>query len=140
MNAWTYTAAERRTIDNAYAAICYVADHMGHSQPAALRDALKYERRERSSVTVAKALLVAGFANGRKHNPRASELACISHGIMTATIVGADSRRFEADRIGCDVLRSLPKHIAAAAAAHDAYIHRGLATNRVSREQPAAAE
>jgi hypothetical protein len=124
MNAWKYTAAERRTIDGAYAAVCYVADHMGHNQPHALREALKYERRERSCTTVAKALLVAGFANGRKHNPRASELATVSNGIMVATIVGADSRRFDVDRI--QSLANLDEIVKAAAAAHDSYMDRNV--------------
>jgi len=137
MNAWKYTAAERRIIDNAYADVAYIVDHMGHSQPYALREALKHERRQRSSVTVAKALLIAGFIRGRKDNPRAADLACISHGIMVATIIGADSVRFP-DRIACNAVHQLADKAAAAAAAHDAYLHRGLAANRASREQPAA--
>ena len=140
MSNWTYTAAERRTIDNAYSAICYIADHLGHSQSAALRDAVKYERRERSSITVAKALLVAGFASGRDHNTPASDLACISRGIMAATIVGADSRRLTATGFLAATLSGLPAVMQAAAEAHGNYIARGLAANRASREQPAAAE
>lgn len=130
MTAWKYTAAERRTIDAAYSLMTYIVDHMGHSQPSAIRDALRHERRERSSVTVAKALLVAGFVNGRKYNPRAADLAWLSAGIMTATIVGADSRRLDRKQ-PCGTLAGdldrLPKMAAAAAAAHDAYIDRGRA-------------
>ena len=123
MANWTYTAAERRTIDQTYAAVAYVVDHMGHSQPAALRDALRHERRERSSVTVAKALLIQGFMSGREHNPTAADLACISPGIITATIIGADSRRFERP---ADVLASLDELAAAAKAAHESYMKRNL--------------
>lgn len=135
MSNWTYTAAERRIIDNAYSAVCYAADHMGHSQPAALRDALKYERRQRGSVTVAKALIVAGFANGRKHNPTAADLACISNGIMAATVVGADSRRFDGRSIWLVNVNETAK---AAAAAHEAYMARNLAAAREARNAAAA--
>lgn len=130
MNAWKYTAAERRAIDNAFSAVSYLADHMGHAQPAMLRDAFKHERRERSCATVAKALLVSGFMRGRKHNPRAADLAWLSVGIMHATILGADSKRIDRP---ADTLASLPELAAAAAAAHDAYMQRGLEANRVSR-------
>jgi hypothetical protein len=132
MNAWTYTAAERKTIDAAFSAVAYVVDHMGHNQPCTLRDALRHERRERKSTTVAKALLVAGFARGRKHNPRAADLAWLSAGIISATILGADSKRLERP---ADVLAGLAEKIKAAAAAHDCYMARGLAASATTREQ-----
>jgi len=134
MNAWKYTAAERRTIDAAYAAIEYLTDFMGHGASSGLRDAMRYERRQRSCITTAKALLVAGFARGRKSNPRAADLAHVSAGIITATIIGADSRRYDRP---ADVLAKLPRMMAAAAEAHSAYMTRGAAAAR--REIAAAA-
>jgi hypothetical protein len=119
-----YTRAERRAIDTAYSAVSYIVDHMGHSQPSALRDALRLERRGRSSATVAKALLVRGFVDGRRRNPRAAELATISAGIATAAMIGADSRGRE--YLPADTLRRLPALARAAAAAHDASITRGF--------------
>lgn len=129
-DAWNYTAAERRTIDAAYSAVAYIVDHMGHGEPWALRDALRHERRERSGVTVAKALLVSAFADGRRRNPRATELAGLSAGIMRAAILGASSRRLDKLERGGSIgetLRELPKLAAAAAAAHDDRQHRGMA-------------
>jgi hypothetical protein len=134
MHDWKYTAAERRTIEAAYSAIEYVADHMGHSQPHALREAIRHERRERRSVTTAKALLVAGFIRGRVDNPPAADLACHSAGIITATIIGADSRRFDRP---ADVLEKLAALATAAAQAQADYIDRNA---RAAREEIAAAQ
>jgi hypothetical protein len=122
--AWNYTAAERRTIDRAYSAVSYIVDHTGDGYT--LAEALRHERRERSCVTVAKALIVAGFADGRKRNPRAAELAHISAGIMRAAILGAKSRRLEKRGTLAGTLRELPKLAAAAAAANDTRRERGL--------------
>lgn len=124
---WSYTAAERRTIDRAYNAVSYIVDHMGHGEPSALRDALRHERRERSCATVAKALIVAGFTDGRKRNPRATEIAYLSAGIVRATILGAASRRLERRGTLADTIRALPTLAAAAAAANDTRRERGLA-------------
>lgn len=136
MGIWIYTAAERRTIDEAYSAVSYILDHIDHSAPYTLRAALRHERWERSSVTVAKALLVAGFADGRKRDPRASELAYLSDGIAAAAILGAKSRRWKArGERGylAEILRRFPKLAAAAAAAHDSYMARGLESSRLER-------
>ena len=122
---WKYTAAERRTIDRAYNAVAYIVDHTGDGYT--LRDCLRHERRERSCATVAKALVVAGFADGRKRNPRATEIAYLSAGIMRAAILGAASRRLERRGTLADTLRELPKLAAAAAAANDTRRERGLA-------------
>lgn len=131
MKYYRYTAAERRAIDRAYSAAEYICDHLGGSAPYKLADGLRHERRERSSVTVARALMVAGFANGRRHDPRASAVACVSAGIATATIVGAASRRlkprdFTRGQYIRTVLRTFPALAAAAAAAHDSYMRRGF--------------
>jgi hypothetical protein len=135
MANWKYTAAERRTIDDAYSAVAYIVDHSDHSGPYALRQALRGERRERSSVTVAKALLVAGFADGRKRNPRALELAYLADGVAAAAILGAKSRRLSPapGQYLAGLLRRFPKMAAAAAAAQDAYISRGLESSRLER-------
>ena len=121
MANWTYTRAESDAINAAYSAVSYIVDHTSGGA-STLRDALKYERRERKSATNAKALLVRGFMDGRKRNPRASELGFISRGIILATILGADTRHRDAP---ADVFKRLPKLAAAAAAAHDEYIRRG---------------
>lgn len=134
MSNFKYTAAERRTIDDAYSAVAYIVDH-DYSGAYALRQALREERRERSSVTVAKALIVAGFADGRKRNPRALELAYMADGIATAAIIGAKSRRLSPapGQYLAGLLRRFPKMAAAAAAAHDAYLSRGIAASRMER-------
>lgn len=125
-SAWLYNAAEKRAIDRAYNAVAYIADHTGDGYT--LRDALRHERRERSSATVAKALLIAGFFEGRKRNPRATELAYISAGIVRATLLGAKSRRLEKRGTIGDTLREFPKLAAAAAVAHEGRQRRGIET------------
>ncbi len=121
MDNWTFTRTEKRTIDAAYSVVAYIVDHTSGGA-STLREALRHERRERSGTTVAKALIIRGFMDGRKRNPRVSEMGYVSRGIILATVLGADSRRLT---IPADTLRRLPKMAAAAAAAHDSYIHRG---------------
>jgi hypothetical protein len=130
MANWIYTRAEKDAINAAYSAVAYIVDHTSGGA-STLREALRYERRERKSATTAKALIVRGFMDGRKRNPRASELGYVSRGIILATILGADTRRGR--YIPADTLRRFPKLAAAAAAAHDEYIHRGC----LSCETPA---
>ena len=126
MSNFKYTAAERRAIDDAYSAVSNIVDY-DNGGAHRLRAALREERRERSSVTVARALLVAGFANGRKRNPRATELAYMADGIAAAAMLGAKSRRMSPapGQYLAGLLKRFPKLAAAAAAAHDEYIHRG---------------
>jgi hypothetical protein len=133
MANFKYTAAERRAIDDAYSAVSYIVDH-DNGGAYRLRAALREERSGRSSVTVAKALLVAGFANGRKRNPRATELAFMADGIATATLRGAKSRRLSPapGQYLAGLLKRFPKLAAAAAAAHDSYICGGLESSRQS--------
>lgn len=133
---WKYTAAEKRAIHDAYDEIAYTMDATGHREPHRLREALKMERRCRSCITAAKALLVNGFAEGMRENPTASTLAGFSEGIAVAVILGADyGRRRNWHGIGvydptpADRER-LPNLLAASAAAHDAYLARGMESIR----------
>lgn len=129
---WKYTAAEKRAIEAAFDEIAYMMDATGHSEPHRLREALKIERRERSSITAAKALLVNGFAEGIAKDPPASTLKSYSAGIATAVMLGADYGRRR--RVGVVGLydptppdrERMPTLLAAAKAAHDAYMGRGL--------------
>ena len=131
-NAWKYTAAERRQINAAFDEVARMMDATGHSEPHRLRDALRIERRERQDVTLAKALIVRGFAEGMDTDPRASSLMCYSEGIATAVILGADHGRrrrggvvglFDPTPADRDLL---PRLIAEASSAHNAYMGRGL--------------
>ncbi len=132
MGNWNYTAAERREIGVAWDAVAYLMDASGHSEPHRLREALKVERRERSCVTAAKALIVRGFAEGMADDPPASTLAGYSEGVAAGVMLGADYQRralrFSSDSVAKSVAGSLPALLAAASAAHDAYMTRGLAS------------
>jgi hypothetical protein len=60
-----YTPAERRAINRAWLWIdAAMSSRMDWSAPPRLRAALLYERRERSSIEAARALLIASFAEG----------------------------------------------------------------------------
>lgn len=136
---WKYTAAEKRAIHDAYDAIAYAMDAAGHREPIRLREATNRERRCRSCMTAAKAMLVIGFAEGMRENPPASTLASYSEGIATAVILGADYGRRLAGTVGgrrdsstAGSERMLPL-LVAAATAHGDYICRGLEANRAAR-------
>lgn len=122
---WSYTAAEKKAIGTAFAFITGMVDGLGRGNPRRLQEALRYERRERSCMATAKALIVEGFANGLENDPRASEIACISEGIATATIMGAGCRRYGAVSVGHLRVYSEP-----AKAAHEARMARGIAAAR----------
>lgn len=131
-NNWKFTAAERRAVNAAFDEIASMLDAWNHRDPHRLRLALKHERRERSCVAVAKALLVKGFAEGMSIDPPASTLAGYSDGIAVSVMIGADyGRRRRSQAVGvydptpADRER-LPRLLAAAKAAHDAYMERGL--------------
>lgn len=126
---WNYTAAERRAIEAAFSAVAHAAEYLGGGESRRLQEALKYERRERSCITTARWLLVEGFANGLTNNPPASDLAIISEGIATATIIGAYSGLRGAP---VSVVEKLPALAAAAKAAHEKRMARGLAAARAS--------
>ena len=136
MSNWKYTAAERRTIDAAWYGVAYLMDASGHREPHRLREALKVEKRERSCVTAAKALIVRGFAEGMADDPPASTLAGYSEGIAAGVMLGADYQRralrFSSDSAAGSLTAKLPSMLDAASAAHDAYTIRGLASTRES--------
>lgn len=133
MNNREYTAAEKRAINAAWDEIAYMMDATGHREPHRLRAALKAERKCRSCITSAKALIASGFAEGMDSDPPASTLAGYSDGIAAGVMLGADYGRRRRggvgrhDPTGTDRDR-LPSLLKAAAAAHDAYIRRGLST------------
>lgn len=136
MNTWKYTAAERRTIDAAWYEVAYLMDASGHREQHRLREALKVEKKERSCITAARALIVRGFAEGMADDPPASTLAGYSEGIAAGAMLGADYQRrglrFFHDSTAVSTVAKLPSMLAAASAAHDAYITRGLASTRES--------
>ena len=136
MSNWSYTAAERRTIGAAWDAVAYMMDASGHREPHRLREALRVEKRERSCITAAKALIVRGFAEGMADDPRASTIAGYSEGIAAGVMLGADYHRrrraFSSDSVAGSLAAKLPSMLAAASAAHDQYIIRGLAASRES--------
>lgn len=126
MSEWKYTAAEKKIIDSAYTAVEYVSDLVG--MDLMLRDAYRYERKERSSATATKAMLIDSFKTGAKENPSASTLAFWSGGAARAAMIGAKA---DYRARGCE-FRKWPELEDAlakadlAAKAHRAYIARGL--------------
>ena len=126
---WKYTAAERRAIDAAWVEVEAAAESMGHREPHRLRAALRIERRERSCVTAARALLVRGWIEGMRDDPPASTVAGYSDGIAAAVLMGADYGRGTVPPAGYPALAAAAD---AASVAHDAYMARGLAAARAS--------
>lgn len=133
-NNWNYTAAEQRAICNAFDAVSNAVDTMGLGSPQRLLDAVKSERRERSCMTAAKWLIVEGFCLGLIEDPRVSEIAGHSAGIVTATVLGAGCRQRGAPE-------SIQAQIVATATAardwHDARMARGIAAARADLSKTA---
>lgn len=119
---WNYTAAEKRAIGAAFDEVAYLMEATGHREERRLRESLKVERRDRSCGTTAKALICNAFADGMRHDPPASALACYSDGLADAVILGAGYARqpSKADR------GRLPALLDAAKAAHDSRMQRGI--------------
>jgi hypothetical protein len=126
-NNWNYTAAEKRAICNAFDAVSNAVDTMGWGSPQRLLDAVKCERRERSCMTAAKWLIVEGFCLGLIEDPRASEIAGHSAGIVTATVLGAGCRHRGAPE---SIQAQIVETTRAAKAAHDSRMARGIAAAR----------
>jgi hypothetical protein len=122
---WKYTAAEKRAIDAAYTAVQASVEIVGWGSPARLIDATRYERKERSCMTVAKWLVVEGFVRGVVHNPPASDLASISAGIATAVILGAGTRGLTG-AASVHAEAHILEAFKAGCAAHEAYMRRGI--------------
>lgn len=112
-----HTAKQRRAIDTAWSRLVYLADQ-DHSAGIALADALKIERRERGSITAARALIVDCAA---KEWPSVAGLYGVSRGCQLGAIVGAEMRR----KGGADWQRFLDA-AKESRAAHDAWIHASL--------------
>jgi hypothetical protein len=120
----TYTRKEVAAINNAYSICCWLADEAGHSMRYRLEQAVRIERKERSSVTVAKALVVAEFCKGLYQNPKAFDIAFLAEGCAMAVLVGAAARNVDPKRakgFGLDAAAAQARE------AHDAYLHRIIA-------------
>lgn len=119
MGTWKYTRQEKMAIERAWNAAVHIAER-DHTAERMLWDALSAERRERSSIHVAKALIIQSIANRRPEITRVSSLFGMARGIQLAYIIGADwrARRMPLFR------KALPL-FKAAQEAHDAYIARG---------------
>lgn len=130
MSNWVYTNAEKRAIDKAFDACLAIAE-CDHTAERMLRDALAMERRERRSITTAKALIVSSIANHRPQIGTIAGLFGVARGLQLAYILGAEWRRQTAngDHYRRNRFRqysaALPK-FRACQEAHDAYIARGL--------------
>lgn len=124
-----HTNKERDAINSAYHEIVYAAECCDWKAPQMLREALKMEKRERSSVTTAKALQVRCFYEGWKapKSINAQGLYAMAQGCIMATIAGAGLRG-RLDRIHRDgrANRAYPdlRKLRAAIAAHDAALER----------------
>lgn len=125
MGVWQFTAKEKKAIGAAWDACYALASHRG--QERRLDEAARYERRERSCITVARWLVVEGFAKGLYANPRADEFAGSSQGVQVGVLVGAACRGARpSDRPRGGFVEQFDGLVATARAAHQAYIDRGL--------------
>jgi hypothetical protein len=86
-----YTNAEKRTIRRAFNRLTHLVEMLGWRASQELREALRIERKERSSIDVARALLVSAAWQDR--TATAVELYPWSPGIRTAAILGAELER-----------------------------------------------
>ncbi|MCP5115376.1 MAG: hypothetical protein GY953_31495 [bacterium] len=89
-----YKRKERETINRAYDLLGYLASACDWTAPGMLKEALKIERRERSCITAAKALIVECAAEGMDPDggPCARDLYGYARGCMLAVVLGAGLR------------------------------------------------
>lgn len=87
-----HSASERRLIEGAFARISNACDRLDMKAARMLEDALRHERRERSSLLSAKALLVESFRDGWK-GVSAASLYSFALGCRSAALIGAEVRR-----------------------------------------------
>ena len=126
-----YTQSQKAAIEAAYNNAAYIVERFDHNHE--FDAATKFERKARSCVHVAKALVANGFLEGFTNNPRASEIAGTSPGIRTAIILGADAKRRgrPTDDSSSRAYERVPALGRAAAAAHDEYLRSGCERARV---------
>jgi len=127
-----YNRAESAAMDRAAAAVVNMLEAYTSSGAHRWREALKVERRGRSGIAVARALMLRGFLEGWKDNPPASTLAGYSLGIAVAAMLGAEMARRHSGGGGADYMvpRGFVAALEAAAAAHNAAIGRRLEAAR----------
>lgn len=75
--ATDHTTKERDAINRAFNAMTYAAETTDWSMARRLREALKHERKERSSITTAKACLVESFLTGFNDPSHPAKDVCI---------------------------------------------------------------
>lgn len=118
-----YTRKERDAFNRAWSAICAASEAVDWSTMHDLEDALKYERKQRSSAVVAKALLAESWLEGfNQPDTPAKRVAFLSKGCGRALLVGA--------KVGDRFAENLqPEHRTAieyAAELRNAAIHREM--------------
>jgi hypothetical protein len=124
-----YNRAELAAVAAAERWIVDVLESRTSSGAFRWREFLRLERRERSSIAVARALMVGGFLQGWRDNPTAETLAGYSVGIAVAAMLGAEAHRLCCRR-GPSDSTGFVAALEAAAAAHNAAIGRRLEAAR----------
>ena len=123
-----YTRKEREAIRAGWAQLSYLAESDRIDTERELKDALKYERKQRGSLTVAKALIIRDFVEGNVNpNTPAHVVYGRSPGLQWAFLYGAhcaehyagnmEKRRLLLDKAVTIMLE--------ATIAHARYIERG---------------
>lgn len=87
-----YTRGEKVAIESAYSALAYLAEI--HSSNYDLKDALKYERKQRRDILTAKSLLVSSASEPTKN---AADIFHYSKGCQFAHLFGAHLREIQAN-------------------------------------------
>lgn len=94
-----YTRKQRAAIDRAYLRLEWLCGREGHTTSRKVREALKFERKGRQSITIAKAVIVEsafGIDSDGKDRSRPYTLADLAHmadGCATAVTIGAYLRQ-----------------------------------------------
>lgn len=127
---WEYTDDERKQIVEAYDAAAGLAREAHESLVSELEEALRMERKNRSGLMMARALVVEGFLEGFGRDPRASELAQFTPGVRAAVVLGAfiksKARQRGARMDGGEYDRTV-RLCRTAVSAHARMLDRGLA-------------
>lgn len=108
--------SDRETVNDTWHRVMDLADRTDWTAPKLLREALKTERRERSSLAMAKGMILTGMAESAV---RVDQLYVASPGWVTGVIVAAHWKRHRRSE-----WQKLLPHLKAARDAHHAAVMR----------------
>jgi hypothetical protein len=84
-----YTKAQKETIDRAFSQLTELVSNRDHRSEYRFHEAFKADRKERSTITASKALLIEAFLDGWHGKPALGDVSSYAEGPMMLVLIGA---------------------------------------------------